>query len=358
MNRERRKPGSSAVWPTKRAYEWRETVGWLVGVNFIPSSAVNQLEMWQAETFDLPSIERELGWAAALGFNSVRVFLHDLLWHQNAPDFLQRVDRFLDAAAAHGIGTMFVLFDGVWNPNPELGAQPTPRLHVHNAGWVQSPGAKLLGHPRRHPQLEAYVRGVVERFGDDHRVLGWDLFNEPDNPNPAYHSEDLQNKAEMALALLEKAFVWAREVDPSQPLTCGVWIGDWSAVNTLRPIERFALENSDVITFHSYAKLEDVEPRVRHLRRYDRPILCTEYLARGQGSSFDPMLGYYKAHDIGAYNWGFVSGRTQTIYPWDSWIKTYDGEPKPWFHDILRADGTPYDATETDYIKLVTGREG
>src|SRR4051812_18999791 len=97
-------------WSAEKANEWYTEKGWLLGCNYAPSSAVNQLEMWEAETFDPITIDRELGWAANLGFNSIRVFLHDLLWKHDSKGLLQRMDTFLNIAESHGIGVMFVLF--------------------------------------------------------------------------------------------------------------------------------------------------------------------------------------------------------------------------------------------------------
>ncbi len=37
-------------WSVEKANEWYAKQPWLVGCNFIPSTAVNQLEMWQEET--------------------------------------------------------------------------------------------------------------------------------------------------------------------------------------------------------------------------------------------------------------------------------------------------------------------
>ena len=128
-------------WTEKEARDWYGRQPWPVGCNYIPSTAINQLEMWQAETFDEAANDRELGWAAGLGFNTVRVYLHDLLWEQDVRGFMGRIDRFLAIAARHGIRPMFVLFDGVWDPFPKPGPQPSPRPHLHNSGWVQSPGA-------------------------------------------------------------------------------------------------------------------------------------------------------------------------------------------------------------------------
>jgi hypothetical protein len=341
-------------WTPPEAQAWQATQPWLVGCNFIPSTAINQLEMWQADTWDPATINRELGWAADLGFTSVRVFLHDLAWQQDKQGFLKRMDQFLALAAKHRIGVMFVLFDGVWDPFPRPGKQRAPRPHIHNSGWVQSPGAEILRDPTRQDALKDYVQGVVGRFRGDRRVQVWDVFNEPDNPVPQYREVELKNKAEVALQLLQKTFAWAREVCPAQPLTSGVWIGNWADPAKLTAMERCQLEESDVVSFHCYGNLDEATKCVQNLRRYGRPILCTEYMARPNGSRFDPILGYFRKENVGAYNWGFVNGKSQTIYPWDSWKKDYSGEPPVWFHDIFRADGTPYDAREVEYIRSVT----
>jgi hypothetical protein len=341
-------------WSVEQAQAWHAQQPWLVGCNFIPSTAINQLEMWQADTWDPKTIDRELGWAADLGFTSVRVYLHDLAWSQDRDGFLQRMDQFLRIADRHGIGTMFVLFDGVWDPYPHPGKQRDPKPHVHNSGWVQNPGAEILGDPARHDELKDYVQDVIRHFRNDRRVQVWDIFNEPDNPVGQYREVELKNKAEMALLLLKKSYDWAREVNPSQPITSGVWIGTWSDPEKLSPMERFQLEESDIVTFHSYSDLNQVKACVENLKRYGRPILCTEFMARGNNSRFDPILGYFKEQNVGAYNWGLVDGKTQTIYPWDSWRKQYTAEPEPWFHDIFRRDGTPYDPAEVAYIKSLT----
>ena len=341
-------------WPVERAESWYSQQPWLVGSNFIPSTAINELEMWQADTFDLPTIDRELGWAESLGMNTMRVFLHNLPWQQDSDGFLQRIDQFLSVADKHHIRIMFVLLDSVWDPNPHLGKQREPRPHIHNSGWVQAPGAAVLKDESRWtPELKPYVVGVISHFRDDKRVLIWDLMNEPDNDSSQYKSEELSNKAEVALKLLKQEWEWARSANPSQPLTSGVWKGNWSK-SKLSEMARFQLENSDVITFHCYDRPKAMKKRIASLRRFHRPVICTEYMARPLGSTFRTILPILKKQRVGAYNWGFVSGKTQTIYPWDSWEKTYTGEPPLWFHDIFRSNGTPYDAKETEFIKQMT----
>jgi hypothetical protein len=351
-------PGSGGSrWSTQQANSWYRAEPWPVGCNFIPSTAINQLEMWQAETFDPATIDRELGWAEDLGFNTVRVFLHNLPWQQDSAGFGDRIDRFLGIADKHHIRAMFVIFDGVWDPFPRSGPQRAPKPHVHNSGWVQSPGLEILNNPARREELEGYVTGVVGQFKNDRRVLAWDVFNEPDNPNkPAYSAVEAANKAELAMALLQKTLAWARQVSPTQPLTAGVWMGQWGDESKLTPMEKYCLEQSDIISFHNYGGLDDISQCVRNLRRYGRPIICSEYMARPRESTFNPILGYLKEQNVGACNWGFVSGKTQTIYPWDSWEKTYTAEPTIWFHDIFRQDGTPFDSKEVAYIKAECGK--
>jgi len=355
-------------WSAQKANDWYAKQPWLVGANYGPRTAINQLEMWQAETFDARAIDEELGWAKSLGFNSMRVFLHHLLWEQDGEGFLKRMDQFLDIADKHGIGVMFVLFDSVWDPNPKLGKQREPVKGLHNSGWVQSPGKADLLNKDRHKLLEAYVKGVVGHFKDDKRVHVWDLWNEPDNMNGNSYGAtgvqagfakqeppaDVKHKA--VEELLGKSFHWARQAGATQPLTSGLWLGGHKADPAkLIPIEKLQLAQSDVISFHSYEDLEGTKKWVATLRKHGRPILCTEYMARPQGSRFDPILAYFKQEKIAAYNWGFVEGKTNTIFPWDSWKKPYPGQPPVWFHDIFHGDGKPYDEKEVAYIRRVTG---
>jgi hypothetical protein len=345
-------------WTEKVAADWYAKQPWLVGSNYIPANAINELEMWQADTFDPKRIDTELGWAEAIGLNTMRVFLHDLPWQQDAAGFKKRIDTFLQISAKHHIKPLFVLFDSCWDPEPRLGKQHAPRPGVHNSGWVQSPGAKALQDPAQYPRLEAYVKGVVGAFAKDERVLGWDIWNEPDNGNGgSYKDLEPKNKDELVIALLPRAFEWARTAHPIQPLTSGVWKDDWAVPEKLGPGAKIQIAMSDVISFHSYDKPEVFEKKVLSLQQYHRPILCTEYMARGNGSTFQGTLPIAKKYDVAAINWGLVAGKTQTYLPWDSWQHPYtDREPAIWFHEIFRTDGTPYTSEETAFIKQMTGR--
>jgi hypothetical protein len=347
----------SQRWSDKTAEAWYAKQPWLVGGNYIPATAINELEMWQAETFDPKRIDIELGWAESIGMNTMRVFLHDLPWKHDPAGFKKRIDTFLTIAARHKIKPMFVLFDSCWDPFPKLGKQHAPTPGVHNSGWVQSPGANALKDPAQYERLEAYVKGVVGAFAKDQRILAWDMWNEPDNLNDSsYGKLEPTNKLALVLGLLPKTFAWARAAAPTQPLTSGVWHGDWSQNEKLSPIEKIQLDLSDVISFHSYDAPAKFEQRIVSLQRYHRPILCTEYMARGNKSTFQGSLPIAKKYKVAAFNWGLVQGKTQTNLPWDSWQKPYvDRKPEIWFHEVFRTNGEPYRQEEVDFIREIMG---
>jgi hypothetical protein len=341
-------------WTAARANAWYDKQPWLVGSNYNPASAINELEMWQAETFDASGIDRELGWAESIGMNTMRVFLHNLLWEQDAAGFKKRLDAFLTISARHKIRPLFVLFDSCWDPEPKLGPQHPPIPGVHNSGWVQAPGRARLEDASQYPKLRGYVEDVVGSFAADERVLGWDVWNEPDNDGGGNYPRQA-DKLKYVELLLPQVFDWARSKNPVQPLTSGLWKGpDWSH-EKLGVIEKIQVDQSDVISFHDYNWPESFERRAKQLQTYGRPLLCTEFMARGNGSTFDGSLPLGKKYNIAMINWGLVDGRTQTRLPWDSWKKPYTSdEPPIWFHEVFRKDGTPYRKAETDLIKRLT----
>ena len=347
-----------ARWNAQQANDWYAKQPWLVGANFIPSDAINELEMFQPQTFNPALIDRELGLGESIGMNTMRVFLQDQLWEQNSKGFLERLNVFLGIAAKHHIRPLFVLFDSCWETNPHLGPQHPPIPGVHNSGWVQSPGKERLMDRKIEPQLEAYVKGVVGALASDERVLGWDVWNEPDNRG-GDNVEDEAAKVARVEELLPKVFGWARSVHPVQPLTSGVWTGNWNDPAKESKTTKIQLAESDVISFHNYGWPEEFEARILSLNPLGRPLICTEYMARGNGSTFDGSLPVAKKYNVGAINWGLVAGKTQTYYPWDSWQRPYVlMQPTIWFHEVFKQDDTPYRQREVDLIRELTGRGG
>ena len=345
-------------WDAARANAWYAKQPWLVGANYVPSDAINQLEMFQAATWNPQLNDKELGLAEGIGMNTMRVFLQDQLWQQDPQGFIKRLDEFLAIASRHGIRPMLVLFDSCWDPLPPLGNQHPPNPAVHNSGWVQSPGARELSDPSFEPKLEAYVEGVVGAFAKDPRVLAWDVWNEPDNlGDDGYQGEEIPDKVARVNAMLPKAFAWARNAHPVQPLTSGLYTGDWSPTSRQIELVRIQLAESDILTFHNYGWPENFEAGIKQLLPYNRPILCTEYMARGAGSTFDGDLPIARRYGVAAINWGLVAGKTQTYFPWDSWQKPYVLRPPTvWFHEVFRQNDTPYRQSEVDLIRRITGR--
>jgi len=345
-----------ARWSEQQANDWYAKQPWLVGANFIPSDAINQLEMFQAATFNPALNDKELGLGESIGMNTMRVFLQDQLWQQDPEGFKKRLDIFLSIASKHHIKPLLVLFDSCWETDPRLGPQHPPIPGIHNSGWVQSPGKRELLDPAYEPKLKAYVVGVVGAFATDDRILGWDVWNEPDNAG-GDKASDVPAKVRRVNELLPKTFAWARSANPSQPLTSGVWTGDWSDPSKESVTTKIQLSESDVISFHNYGWPEEFEARIKELQIQHRAIICTEYMARGAGSTFDGSLPIAKKYNVGAINWGLVAGKTQTYFPWDSWQRPYVLiQPTIWFHDVFRQDDTPYRQHEVELIRQLTGR--
>lgn len=322
------------VWSVEKANAWYKEYKWINGADFIPSTAINQLEMWQAETFDAQTIDKELGWAEEIGFNTMRVYLHSIAWKQDPKGFKDRVGEYLSIADKHKIKTIFVFFDDCWNKEGKAGKQPEPKTGIHNSGWVQDPGDPYSKDPSAFPALEKYVKDVMATFAHDKRILLWDLYNEPGN----------SGKLETTLPLLTQVFSWARAVNPDQPVSAGIWAWDYEKLNAFQAL------NSDVITYHDYEEPQWHQRVIDMLKAFGRPLICTEYMARSRNSRFANVLPLLKNENVGAINWGFVAGKTNTIYAWDTPLA--DGsQPVEWFHDIFKKDGTPYRQDEVDLIK-------
>jgi hypothetical protein len=325
------------IWTKEQAHEWYKQWGWLRGCNFIPSTAVNQLEMWQADTFDPTTIDRELGWAEDIGMNCMRVYLHHVAWETDKAGFKKRMKQYLDIADKHHISTIFVIFDDCWNATYAAGKQPDPKPGVHNSGWLRDPGDLLFQDTTIMVTLETYAKDVLATFAKDKRIILWDLYNEVGNSGYGTKS----------MPLLQKAFLWARTVNPSQPLSAGVfWFINMDEIN------KFILAHSDVVTYHNYGSVEEHQQLIDSLKQYGRPMICTEYMMRPH-STVQQIMPMLKRENIGAINWGLVAGKTNTIFGYNQPMPDV-AEPPVWLHDIFRKDGTPFSEEEVSFIKRLT----
>ena len=325
-------------WTVEKANDWYNTHPWINGADYLPSNAINQLSMWQAATYDSVLNDKELGWAQSIGFNTMRVYLHSLAWKQDNVGFKSRMSNFLTIADRHHIKILFVFFDDCWNKVPVIGIQSEPKPGIHNSGWVQDPGDPFSTDSTVYPMLEKYVKDVLTSFKTDQRIILWDLYNEPGN----------SGKKEKSLPLLKKVFQWAREVGPDQPISAGLWAWDYQLLNA------FQAANSDIITYHDYEEPQWHQRVIDLLKTLGRPMICTEYMARTRNSRFSNILPILKKENIGAINWGFVAGKSNTIYAWDTPQPSGDA-PIEWFHDIFNKDGTAYRQDEVNLIKKLNG---
>lgn len=329
---------TSTRWTEQKAQEWYKSQPWLVGADYIPATAINQIEMWSKDSFDVRQIDKELSWAQNIGFNTMRVFLSSVVWKNDLKGMKSRMDTFLNICNKHDIRPIFVFFDDCWNKESSYGKQPVPKSGIHNSGWVQDPSCSLRADTlKMFSELGKYVKDIVTTFAKDKRILMWDLYNEPGNSG--HHAT--------SLPLLRRAFYWARQCNPSQPLTAGIWYFDTPALNA------FQLSHSDVISYHCYADEIEHAQWIKFLGMQNRPLVCTEYMARKRNSRFDNIMPLLKRNKVVAINWGFVAGKTNTIFAWDTPLPGVK-EPELWFHDIFRQDGTPFSEKEIDFIKSMT----
>ena len=378
-------------WSVEKINAWYAEQPWLVGCNYYPATAINQIDMWQASTWDPQQIDKELGWASDIGMNTLRVYLHDLVWADDEQGFYQRMDEFLDICQKHGIRPWFVFFDDCHYPNPRLGVQPLPVREYHNSGWVNCPAREVAlryandqATEQEVAQLKGYVQRTLSHFKDDKRVLMWELYNEPGRGNGLDGDMGSSNVksgiGEQSNKLVYDSWVWAREINPSQPIMSNT-SGAVGKRNVL--INR---TNSDLHSIHSYGGNPgqglDASQRLREVileyQQDGRPVIVTEWLARDKGSVPETCLPVMKELNAGAVNWGFVSGKSGTIWNWESRMNAegkrrsvkqeraagnvvQPGEPMPepeiWFHDLFRADGTPYDEHEIEVFKQLTGKQ-
>ncbi|MBO4475846.1 MAG: cellulase family glycosylhydrolase [Bacteroidales bacterium] len=344
------KPVPAQRWSEEKANAWYESQDWPVGCVFVPSNTGTPVDMWAADTFDEELIDRELGMAESLGFNAIRLFMCDIVWQNDRDGYMERLEKYLSLSDKHGIKILLTFFtNGGKIKNPYMDPRPQPVPGIHNSIWMSSPGRDVVNNPDKWPVMEEYLKCVMTKYKDDPRVLAWCLYNEPEN-----------TKTFNTLPFLESVYRWAREVNPSQPLTSPIWSLPGGG-NCNMPIQAFVLSNSDVISFHCYDNSEVCGRYVRLLKQFNRPIFCSEWMARTKGSDYFTILPIFKRNKVASFSYGLVNSKQQCHYPWNPKDKDgkdipYEEEPPVWFHDLFRTDGTPWNPDEIIFIRSLTGK--
>lgn len=330
-------------WSNERANRWISEHPWQIGFNYVTSNAVNDIAMWMDSSFNPRLIENELECANNLGFNSLRVFLSYTVWLNERTAFEKNFETFLQIADRHNFCVMPVLFDDCafdFGSEPQYGVQPEPVYGVHNSRWVPSPGFQVQDDPDKLISCREYVTSIISNHVSDKRIFAWDLFNEPGNTE----------RGDKCLPLLTAVFEWAHEIAPIQPVTSSLWRYD----EGFAKVNATIIENSDIISLHAYTPLERTRELLDKYCMYHKPVIITEWLFRAGGNTYETHLPLFAERRIGIWQWGFITGKTQTNL---SWSTMNGGTPNPvpeiWQHDILFPDHTPYDPKEIALLEKI-----
>ncbi|THF80378.1 glycoside hydrolase 5 family protein [Cohnella fermenti] len=357
------------VWTEERAWAWHRARPWTVGCNYIPSGCINLIEIWQEYGFErvAADMERELDLARSIGLNAVRMLLPFEVWRYQRDGFMERLERVLRMLDSRRMQLMPVFFDDCgrgpaenYDPLPSFGPQPEPQPGHHGGGPAapcpnsRNPHYHYSDDRTNWPDMKRFVQDVAGAHRHDSRVLAWDIWNEPGNSG-----KDGRGNCSSSLEAMEAAFIWCREMEPSQPLTAGVWDfyhldQENRRLGELTAIEKRAAELSDLISFHYYGDLSGTRRLIDSLKEWNRPLLVTEWLHRPFGNEAAEHLPLFLKEEIGCFHWGLVNGKTQTHEPWD-WIADRPLDFSRWQHDLFLPDGTAYDEEEIKLFRRLAG---
>lgn len=346
-------------WSKEKAWSWYNARPWIRGCNYMSADCANRVDQWQSLGFEerFETTEAELKLMQETGFNTVRLILEYVVWEKEHDSFMERFERYIALCDKYGISCMIVLANDCMPPKTELWKMPD--IGIQHYDWGYHGGRKHSQHGL-HSQAaphfyldqeesrERYfqmVREIVERYKDDERICLWDLYNEAGN----------SRRNEMTLPNLKRLFEIVRKINPSQPLTACVWR---TKRDPFSPVEQFALDNSDIITYHCYKPLEEHIKVIERLKKEERPIINTEWLDRAFGNDVFSCFPLFCKEKIGCINWGFVAGKYQTYEIKESTWQKYENGTLPdyvdftkWVHDLYRPSHRPYDPREIELIR-------
>lgn len=312
-------------WSAEKAWQWYLERPWVMGINYVPSNTLHAIELWQEDTCEevMKTVRSEFDLMESVGLNGVRMFLPFHQWYHERNGYMDRLERFLDELGARGITMMPVLYNDCVGFGRPAQVQPQAthgwqKYDIgHHGGHRENPftgecartGWCLWDEPEWHPVLEEYLRDMIGRFGKDQRIYAWDIWNEPGN----------SNRHDMSIPYIKRSFEVAREMNPIQPLTAGPWSypADFGQISgaDVEKVQRVALDESDIVTFHQYESIDRVRQVVDTLKKEGRPMLNTEWLNRVLDNQVRDNLPLYHDEGIGSYSWGLVAGKSQHFLP-------------------------------------------
>lgn len=351
-------------WTCEEANAWYAEYPWIRGCNFIGSDCANRRDMWQSYKNDerMATADRELALAEKTGFNTVRLIMDFDVWLQERESYMEILEKYIALCAAHGQSVMLTLTAEAQLPRGDFADFKPKTLGEQNyaLGYHQGRGplppeeaAKAPYHWLENPALKdkflTMIRDIVGRYAHDGRVIVWNVYNEPGI-----------TIRERSIPLLNMIFETVRSLDPDQPLAADIWRGiDFNTGLPKTAEERLSLELSDIISYHSYTTFPQMVLLIEALKKFNRPLFCTEWLNRINHSNVKELYPLFHIENIANYCWGFVVGKTQTNEPWENLWKQYydpnkhvDYDFTVWQHDLFRANLRPYDPKETELIEM------
>ncbi|MBQ8716992.1 MAG: cellulase family glycosylhydrolase [Clostridia bacterium] len=348
-------------WSKEKIWNWYNARPWIRGCNYMSADCANRVDQWQELGFEerFKTTEEELKLVQDTGFNTVRLILEYVVWKEEHDGFMDRFERYISLCAKYGISCMIVLANDCMPPKTELWKMPAVgeqhydwgyhggRKHSQHGSHKEPAPHFYLDDPETREDYFKMVREIVSKYKDDPRICVWDLYNEP----------GANKRDALTLPNLKRMFEAVREIDPSQPVTVGVWRIKGDESIPLSEVEQYALENSDIISYHNYQSYAENIRIIKRLKKEERPILNTEWLCRFQHNDVASLFPLFYLERIGCYNWGFVAGKYQTYEPWEFIWEQYDAGKRAdidftkWFHDLYRPSHRPYDPKEIELIQ-------
>ena len=362
--------GRQGPWTKEKAWAWQDAQPWYRGCNYMPVSAANRVDQWQSYGSEerFAEVEREFALAKEIGFNAMRLIIEwqgFAVWLQEPDAFRANFERYLALMEKYGLKAFVVLGNDCSRPKfmwtmPKLGEQEYDvgyhggRRKTQHGGFSE-PGYLIVDEPEYREKFFAFCRELVTKYAHDGRVVMWELWNEP----------GAGNRGMMSAQILKDLFALCWEIDPDQPLSANLWSRSTGLVlqgKDPHPVEKLAMDLSDVITYHGYV---DIERQVRLCdelaKRWGRPLYNTEWLLRIEGCDFPDNYAFMARRKIGALNWGFVNGKYQTHEPYEPcWRTKFEyggrGDPTKWMHDLFRISHHPYDPYEIAVARNVNAQ--